>query len=61
MKRFLIVLLVLMALGLCAVCAVQWQREFRLRERIEAITASAGVPVATPTPSSLYRDALLSS
>lgn len=34
MKRTLTALLVLISLGLCAICVVQWQREFRLRETI---------------------------
>lgn len=34
MKRLLITLLVLISLGLCAVCVVQWQREARLRGHI---------------------------
>jgi len=34
MKRLLITLLVLVSLGLCAVCVVQWQRETRLRGHI---------------------------
>ena len=38
MKRALIALLVLISLGLCGVCLVQWQREFRLRETIATLT-----------------------
>ncbi|HCN77639.1 MAG TPA: hypothetical protein DIT13_10660 [Verrucomicrobiales bacterium] len=38
MKRFLLSLLVLITLGLCAVCALQWQREHRLRARISDLT-----------------------
>jgi chromosome segregation ATPase len=34
MKRLLLTLLVLISLGLCAVCVVQWQREARLRGHI---------------------------
>lgn len=34
MKRLLTTLLVLVALGLCVVCVVQWQREARLRGHI---------------------------
>ena len=34
MKRLLTTLLILIALGLCAVCVVQWQREARLRGHI---------------------------
>ena len=34
MKRLLTTLLVVIALGLCAVCIVQWQREARLRGHI---------------------------
>lgn len=38
MKRFLIVLLALVSLGLCAVCALQWMREYRYRARITELT-----------------------
>ncbi len=34
MKRLLITLLILISLGLCAVCVVQWQREDRYRGHI---------------------------
>lgn len=34
MKRFLIVLLILITFGLCALCVVQWQREDRYRGHI---------------------------
>jgi chromosome segregation ATPase len=37
MKRALLVLLVLISLGLCGICVVQWQREFRLRAHIAAL------------------------
>ena len=39
MRRVLIALIVLISLGLCGVCVVQWQREFRLRETIASLTA----------------------
>ena len=42
MKRALLVLLVLISLGLCGICVVQWQREFRLRANIAALFAAAG-------------------
>jgi len=35
MKRLLTTLLVIISLGLCAVCIVQWQREERLRGHIQ--------------------------
>jgi len=35
MKRLLTTLLVVISLGLCAVCVVQWQREDRLRGHIQ--------------------------
>ncbi|MCF7785465.1 MAG: hypothetical protein K9N47_05040 [Prosthecobacter sp.] len=35
MKRLLTTLLVLISLGLCAVCLVQWKREARLRDHIQ--------------------------
>ncbi len=38
MKRFLIVLLIMISLGLCGLCTLQWLREFALRARIEEIT-----------------------
>lgn len=34
MKRVLLALLILLSLGLCGICLVQWQREFRLRATI---------------------------
>ncbi len=34
MKRFLLALIVLISLGLCLVCVLQWQREALLRGRI---------------------------
>lgn len=34
MKRVLLALLILVSLGLCGICLVQWQREFRLRATI---------------------------
>jgi chromosome segregation ATPase len=38
MKRALTALLVFISLGLCSICLVQWQREFRLRETITSLT-----------------------
>lgn len=38
MKRLLFALLTIIVLGLCAVCALQWQREFVLNGRIEETT-----------------------
>ncbi len=35
MKRLLTTLLVVISLGLCAVCLVQWKREARLRDHIQ--------------------------
>lgn len=37
MKRVLLALLVLISLGLCGICVVQWQREHRLRANIAAL------------------------
>lgn len=37
MKRILLALLVLISLGLCAVCVLQWQREVQLRARISSL------------------------
>lgn len=39
MKAFLFSLLTLIVLGLCGICAVQWQREFVLNARIDDLTA----------------------
>lgn len=39
MKAFLFSLLTIIVLGLCGVCAVQWQREFVLNAKIDEITA----------------------
>lgn len=38
MKRILISLLIVIALGLCVLSIVQWQREAALRQRIAAVT-----------------------
>lgn len=38
MRRFLLTLLVLISLGLCGICTVQWRREFVLRARIDEVT-----------------------
>jgi chromosome segregation ATPase len=35
MKRVLLALLIALSLGLCGICLVQWQREFRLRATID--------------------------
>jgi chromosome segregation ATPase len=39
MKPFLISLLILISLGLCGICAVQWKREADLHAQIKDITA----------------------
>lgn len=38
MRRFLQVLLVFISLGLCGICALQWQREYFLRAKIAELT-----------------------
>ena len=38
MKRFLIALLIIITLGLCVVCVIQWRREAVLRARIQEVT-----------------------
>ncbi len=38
MKRLFTILLILAALGLCAICIVQWKREVGLRLEIESLT-----------------------
>lgn len=40
MKRVLLSLLVLISLGLCGICLVQWKREFDLRSRISELRAA---------------------
>lgn len=40
MKRVLISLLVLISLGLCGICLVQWQREHRLRGTLSDLRAA---------------------
>lgn len=39
MKAFLFSLLVIIVLGLCGICMVQWQREFLLNAKIDELTA----------------------
>lgn len=37
MKSFLFSLLIIFMLGLCGLCAIQWQREFVLNERVDGL------------------------
>lgn len=39
MKAFLFTLLAFIVLGLCGICAIQWNREFLLYKRMDEITA----------------------
>ena len=62
MKRLLLTLLVLISLGLCAICVVQWQREARLRghisdlvKRLEAENAALRPRRLSLTPASAPR------